>query len=337
MRHKIFIISLIIAFFITYTHPIQAASIHASNIDIRSLLTSLADSDNINILINDDVTGNISINLNNISPRDAIKTITQMKNLICNEENGIIFICSKQSNNQNFNSLHIFKIKYADLKILADTIKMYMQQNTNIAASTTNKNNAATFKNITIDTDNNTLLFYGTAKQATAVNTFINKIDIPCKQVMLEAKVIAIQKDAAKNLGIEWNWSDLPQYPQINESYQTIQHSIINSAGNYQTISENIPHNTVTRSYNGSNSIPGIIQFGKGPEGIPFELYYVAKLNALITNGKASVLAKPNIIASNNHEAVINIGGSVPIPKSSTTDSTTTTSYTYHETGIILR
>lgn len=338
MRYKTFIISLITALFIVPAVLADAASIHASNIDVRNLLTSLAASDNINILINDDVTGNISINLNDISPHDAIKTIAQMKNLICTEENGVIFICSKQSNNQNFNSLHIFKIKYADLKILAATIKMYMQQNANPPAPIKDKNNNTLASvSITIDADNNSLLFYGTTQQAAALKAFINKIDIPCKQVMLEAKVIAIQKDATKNLGIEWNWSELPQYPQISESYQTIEHSVVNNAGNYQTISENIPHNTVTRNFNGSSNIPGIIQFGKGPEGVPFEFYYGAKINALVTDGKASVLAKPNIIAQNNHEAVINIGGSVPIPKLSTTDSTTTTSYDYHETGIILR
>lgn len=42
-------------------------------------------------------------------------------------------------------------------------------------------------------------------------------------------------------------------------------------------------------------------------------------------------------MALNNHEAVIRIGGSVPVPKISVTDSTTTTAYEYHDTGIILR
>ncbi|MBR0285226.1 MAG: type II and III secretion system protein, partial [Selenomonadaceae bacterium] len=69
----------------------------------------------------------------------------------------------------------------------------------------------------------------------------------------------------------------------------------------------------------------------------PFEFYYGAKLNAMVADGKAQILSRPNITTLQGHEAVINIGGEVPVPKVSVTNSTTVTSIDYREAGIILR
>ena len=92
------------------------------------------------------------------------------------------------------------------------------------------------------------------------------------------------------------------------------------------------------RYYNGKNEdIPGIIQFGHGPEGQPFEFYFSAKLNALVTGGKAKILARPNITTIQGHEAVINIGGEVPVPTQTVTETSTTNTVTYRQAGIILR
>ena len=73
------------------------------------------------------------------------------------------------------------------------------------------------------------------------------------------------------------------------------------------------------------------------PEGVPFEFYYSATIQALVTQGKAKMLARPNITTVQGREALINIGGEVPVPTQSVTNNTTTTTYTYRQAGIILR
>ena len=79
------------------------------------------------------------------------------------------------------------------------------------------------------------------------------------------------------------------------------------------------------------------MQFGRGPEGHPFEWYYEAQLHALEQSGKAKVLSRPNITTLTGREAVIEIGSEVPVPEVETTSRSTTTSFTYHKAGIILR
>ena len=163
----------------------------------------------------------------------------------------------------------------------------------------------------------------------------VKELDVPAKQIALEARVLAISKDAAKNLGVQWQWSSVPQYPERETSYESRRQVVQNPDGTYSTVTIDVPKEKVTRNW-GRNSY-GIVQFGRGPEGHPFEFYYAATINALITDGKAKVLARPNITTIQGHEAVINIGGEVPVTETSVTNSTTTTSVSYREAGIILR
>lgn len=190
---------------------------------------------------------------------------------------------------------------------------------------------------ILVDRTTNSLLLYGTDAEAERMRNLLAVLDVPVKQVSLEAKVVAIHKDASKKLGIEWEWSKLPQSPSAETSYESVRRIVQNSDGTYHTVSEDVPRTTVERSGLNGEGVSGVVRFGRGPEGFPYEWYYAAKLQALITEGKANVLARPNITTLQGHEAVINIGGEVPVPTVSTTNATTTTSIVYRPAGIILR
>lgn len=184
------------------------------------------------------------------------------------------------------------------------------------------------------DKETNQVVFYGTRAQAALVKKAIEAVDLPGKQVLLEAKVIAIQKDAAKKLGVEWEWSKIPQYPAYTTEYRSGR-TTENKDGT-RTIAEDVPKTSVQRPQT-DGTVPGILRFGKGPEGHPFEFYYAAKLNALISSGHAEILSRPKIMTIQGREAVINIGGEVPVPVTATTNATTTTSYEYRDAGIILK
>ena len=49
------------------------------------------------------------------------------------------------------------------------------------------------------------------------------------------------------------------------------------------------------------------------------------------------MLARPNITTVQGHEALINIGAEVPVPRVATSNNVTTTGIEYREAGIILR
>lgn len=311
---------------------VSANELEAVDVDIRNLLTSIALTNNLNIVISDEVQGNVSVKLSNINAQDMIKIIAENNNYTYQFKDNVIYI-SKGDKDIN---LYTVQINYLELDKIAQTINLMLTGNLPDKIDDKDKKTAINNK-VMIDESENTISFYGTLKQYEQIKNFLQEQDKPQKQVSLEAKVTAIQKDAAKDLGVSWEWSKLPQSPEHEITYDTVKHTVINEDGSKEEITDYLPVDEVTRKWNDDENIPGVIRFGKGVDGYPYEFYYVAKIDALISDGKANILARPNITTIQGKEAVINIGSEVPVPTVSTTNSTTTTSIKYREAGIILK
>ena len=308
---------------------VSANELEAVDVDIRNLLTSIALANNLNIVISDEVQGNVSVKLSNINAQDMIKIIAENNNYTYQFKDNVIYI-SKGDKDIN---LYTVQINYLELDKIAQTINLMLTGNLPDKIDDKDKKTAINNK-VMIDESENTISFYGTLKQYEQIKNFLQEQDKPQKQVSLEAKVTAIQKDAAKDLGVSWEWSKLPQSPEHEITYDTVKHTVINEDGSKEEITDYLPVDEVTRKWNDDENIPGVIRFGKGVDGYPYEFYYAAKIDALISDGKANILARPNITTIQGKEAVINIGSEVPV---STTNSTTTTSIKYREAGIILK
>lgn len=311
---------------------VSANELEAVDVDIRNLLTSIALANNLNIVISDEVQGNVSVKLSNINAQDMIKIIAENNNYTYQFKDNVIYI-SKGDKDIN---LYTVQINYLELDKIAQTINLMLTGNLPDKIDDKDKKTAINNK-VMIDESENTISFYGTLKQYEQIKNFLQEQDKPQKQVSLEAKVTAIQKDAAKDLGVSWEWSKLPQSPEHEITYDTVKHTVINEDGSKEEITDYLPVDEVTRKWNDDENIPGVIRFGKGVDGYPYEFYYAAKIDALISDGKANILARPNITTIQGKEAVINIGSEVPVPTVSTTNSTITTSIKYREAGIILK
>lgn len=311
---------------------VSANELEAVDVDIRNLLTNIALANNLNIVISDEVQGNVSVKMSNINAQDMIKIIAENNNYTYQFKDNVIYI-SKEDKDIN---LYTVQINYLELDKIAQTINLMLTGNLPDKIDDKDKKTAINNK-VMIDESENTISFYGTLKQYEQIKNFLQEQDKPQKQVSLEAKVTAIQKDAAKDLGVSWEWSKLPQSPEHEITYDTVKHTVINEDGSKEEITDYLPVDEVTRKWNDDENIPGVIRFGKGVDGYPYEFYYAAKIDALISDGKANILARPNITTIQGKEAVINIGSEVPVPTVSTTNSTTTTSIKYREAGIILK
>lgn len=331
---KKYLILLIVILGIICSNIISASAneLEAVDVDIRNLLTNIALANNLNIVISDEVQGNVSVKLSNINAQDMIKIIAENNNYTYQFKDNVIYI-SKGDKDIN---LYTVQINYLELDKIAQTINLMLTGNLTDKIDDKDKKTAINNK-VMIDESENTISFYGTLKQYEQIKNFLQEQDKPQKQVSLEAKVTAIQKDAAKDLGVSWEWSKLPQSPEHEITYDTVKHTVINEDGSKEEITDYLPVDEVTRKWNDDENIPGVIRFGKGVDGYPYEFYYAAKIDALISDGKANILARPNITTIQGKEAVINIGSEVPVPTVSTTNSTTTTSIKYREAGIILK
>ena len=352
---KKFIIGCMLSLFLLPIVNCRAEASVTMNIvdsEVREVLTSLASIGGVNIVADDSVNGKITVQLAGVSFQEALDIITKTKGLQYQTIGNTIIVGTKNNMSAGFGQLHVFHLKFANPDDVVNAAKLALglggstessstenstqtttTSNTN---STTSNNDGKTTAeisgNLTVDKATNSLLFYGTASEAQKVRAVLDQIDIPYEQVSLEAQVMSINKTDSKNLGIEWEWSKAPQY---YEEYTPEKINIDATTGKITSIE---PAEITKRasSFN-KGTTGGIISFGRSPDGLPYEFYYAAKINALINNGKANILSKPKITTINGKEATINIGGEVPIPTLTVSDNTTTTTYEYKETGIILK
>ena len=352
---KKFIIGCMLSLFLLPIVNCRAEASVTMNIvdsEVREVLTSLASIGGVNIVADDSVNGKITVQLAGVSFQEALDIITKTKGLQYQTIGNTIIVGTKNNMSAGFGQLHVFHLKFANPDDVVNAAKLALglggstessstenstqtttTSNTN---STTSNNDGKTTAeisgNLTVDKATNSLLFYGTASEAQKVRAVLDQIDIPYEQVSLEAQVMSINKTDSKNLGIEWEWSKAPQ------SYEEYTPEKINIDATTGKITSIEPAEITKRasSFN-KGTTGGIISFGRSPDGLPYEFYYAAKINALINNGKANILSKPKITTINGKEATINIGGEVPIPTLTVSDNTTTTTYEYKETGIILK
>lgn len=351
---KKFIIGCMLSLFLLPIVNCRAEASVTMNIvdsEVREVLTSLASIGGVNIVADDSVNGKITVQLAGVSFQEALDIITKTKGLQYQTIGNTIIVGTKNNMSAGFGQLHVFHLKFANPDDVVNAAKLALglggstessstenstQTTTTSNTNSTTSNNDGTTTaeisgNLTVDKATNSLLFYGTASEAQKIRVVLDQIDIPYEQVSLEAQVMSINKTDSKNLGIEWEWS---KAPQSYEEYTPEKITIDATTGRITSIE---PAEITRASSFNKGTTGGIISFGRSPDGLPYEFYYAAKINALINNGKANILSKPKITTINGKEATINIGGEVPIPTLTVSDNTTTTTYEYKETGIILK
>ena len=353
---------------------LQAApvTVNVHKADLRDTIMLVAKAGGLNVSIDGSIKGKISISFNDIDPVKALEIIAKTRNLKLVNENGIYVFTSEHYT--SIMQTYVFPIRYGDAEELRKAVIMSLDNDkkpddsdkdgdsgrinsfeyesasrtryktnadgsidvltnylSNSDLNERRNSNSRTDRNLTqenrvyVNPEVNALVLFGTPAEYERVKKLLETLDVELKQVSVEAKILAIDKEATKNLGVEWFWSTLPQYPEptVTDYYD--------EQGRFTHSSYSI-----NRRYDASSGY-GIIKFGRSHEGVPFEFYYGARLNALVTDGKAKILSRPNVTTIQGREAVINVGSSVPVQRVDVSNSITTTSVEYHDAGIILK
>jgi type II secretory pathway component GspD/PulD (secretin) len=133
------------------------------------------------------------------------------------------------------------------------------------------------------------------------------KMDVPQPQVILEAKIIEINKNALKNLGINWSQS---------------------ITANFQEIKRPVSFNNV-QSYVGSAF--KIYSLARNP------LQFTTVLEMLENDNLAKTLSNPRIITMNNQQAEIFVGDEIPYTVTTVTNGVAINDVRFVDPGIRLK
>lgn len=267
--------------------------------EIRDVLTALSTLGEQSIVTDDSVKGKISIAFDNVPFDTALDLVTRTKGLAYRNVHGVIVVSSQEQISKYYGDVAVFKLNFAkaeDAKvILKDIIK-------------------GEGAGLSVDPITNSIVFTGNRADEQKVRDTLALVDIPTKQVTLEAKIISLSNEDSKNLGVFWEWDVLPQASSSSSSSS--------SSGSSSTTSS---------SSDSDSTYGGIIHLGHG-----YKSSFQATLNALFTTGKAKILATPRIITIPGKEASIFIGDHIPVLTEKKDDGETTTSTEYVDAGIKL-
>ena len=282
---------LLFILFTALTFGNQAAAqenitLNIKNADIKDVLSAVSALSGKNIITDSDVNGFISITVQNMPFNSALDFITKSKGLSYKAVDNNIVVY--RANKTQFNDICAIQLNFINASDLTETLQ-YMFPDSKIS----------------VIHNNNTLLFSGSAIDENKLKNTISILDKPTKQVTLEAKLIAINREDSENLGINWGWDKIPQKED-------------NSNLNDENDSNN-------------DNYEGSIKLGHG-----YSFNFTSTLNALFANGKAKLLATPSIITIPGKEASIFIGDHIPVQTEKHDNSGSYTSTEYLDAGIKL-
>lgn len=255
------------------TGGVEAAPIEMQVVegDVRSVLMSLARAGHENIVLDDSVAGTVTLHVTE-EPTKLLRMVAASKGLVLVKE-GTTYLVTTAARADGLRSVHVYPVRHADPADIARAAELSLRSAAG-GADAQQEGEGGSARRVLVDSATNSVLFYGTAAEAAGVAEVVRHLDCKPQQVSLEAKVVALSKDASKKLGVEWQWSSLPQYPDFETTYR-------HKGTDHEVQEKEIKRHTQ------DGTVPGIIQFGRGPEGVPFEFYYSATIQALVTQGKA--------------------------------------------------
>jgi len=319
----------------------KKVSLDFNQADVRDVIRLLSAKCGINMIYGEDVSGPVTIHLENVPFDDAFKTIMALKGFVGQQAgNNILRILKPQTLTEERAKAATFT------KIVA----------LNYADAAEVKSNLDSVRNaegrkgaIQIDARTNSLIVTDTPQGLESISSLIRQLDEPPKQVLIEAKIIEIKMTDALSLGINWSAAAGTQKQNAAGDYtgdnllvgQTqvagggstaFGAKSIDASGNVSILPETVK----AANFGTGVSLPTDTSVGLALAYLKDDLYITAQLNALIKNEKARLLSNPKITTLNNKEASIEVAEQVPYTKVTTDQGVTTAETVFVDVGIKL-
>lgn len=338
----------------------ESLSMEFQDVEIRSVLDILAQFTDMNIVASDSVAGNITLRLINVPWDQALDIVLKSKNLDKRENGNVILIApatelaqqeaaelAAQQTVKDFSPLRTeyIRLSYARaedvLKLISDGSGPSSNNNLGVGTlGTTNNINRSLDNNtllsnrgtVTIDNRTNTLIIKDVADSIENIRELIAKIDIPVRQVMIEARIVSATDGFSKEIGVRWgilsNGAANNRNLLVGGSNQTLadlkDFDIQTTTINGQTVS--YPSYEISRPDNlnvdlGVANPAGSIAFGLlSLSDVMLDL----ELSALQADNRGEVISTPKILTADKQTAKVSSGTQIPYQEAAASGATST-------------
>ncbi len=290
-------------------------TLNFQDISVRAVLQIIAGYNDFNLVTSDSVTGNITLRLDGVPWDQALDVVLRIKGLDKRMDGSILMVAPSEElaareakdlkAKQQVEDLEplyseYIRLNYAKAEDFADLLK-------------TDTNSIITPRgSVSVDQRTNTLLMKDTAKSIESVRRMVETLDIPVKQVVIEARMVTVRDNVTEDLGVRWGFSDQQGTDGISGTLEGAENI---SNGNIPSLSDRLNVNLPVA--NPSASIG--MHIAKLANGTLIDL----ELTALEEENKGEIIASPRITAANQQKARIEQGTEIPYVESASSGATT--------------
>ena len=314
-----------------FTYTGEKLSLNFQDIDVRSVLQLIADFTNLNLVASDTVQGNITLRLQNVPWDQALDLILKTKGLDKRQIGNVLLVApadeiaarerqelESQKQIQQLAPLRrdLIQVNYAKA---ADIAKLF--QSVTSADKTADERGS-----ISVDERTNSIIAYQTQNRLDELRRIVSQLDIPVRQVMIEARLVEANVDYSKQLGVRWggnsNHGNFAVYGKdgattVNPTTGQVYLPGTSTIGNYTSANGVAPTPFVDMGVSGSTSGIGI---GFMAGGNMLDL----QLSALQSSGNGEIISQPKVVTSDKETAKILRGTEIPYQEASSSGATST-------------
>lgn len=307
----------------------EKLSLNFQDIEVRTVLQIIADFTGFNLVASDSVQGSITLRLKNVPWDQALDIVLKSQGLAKQLVGNVMMIgpADQIANRQKIEAEANKQVEeFAPLR--TEFLQIRYAKASDILALVFSENSILSSRGTaSVDPRTNTLMVHDTTSSIEAVRRAIKVLDVPVKQVMIEARIVVASTNVGEELGIRWGGG-----------YGVLQNGNITTAGgNLDTVSR-FNNNIIAQQAGESAeeidlneaSIVNLpvtagaatsIAFGLNTDDFMLDL----ELSALESDGMAEIISQPRVITADGQTAKILAGSEIPYEQASSSGATTIT------------
>ena len=324
----------------------EKLSLNFQNIEVRALLQVIADFTNFNVVTSDTVTGNVTLRLKDVPWDQALDIILQAKGLGLRKSGNVIWIAPKDElatkEKVELESkaqialleplrTQSFQLNYTKAEEVAKGLTGQSSGQGGGAAGATTSRILSSRGSVLYESRTNQLFVSDIPSKLEEIQAMIAKIDIPVRQVLIEARIIEADDKFGRSLGVRLGGNDLrgirggvPGYNLGNGNQGTVGGNL-NAVG--QQTGQSTPYN-----YNDTQfvNLPAVLQGISNPAatfalslfGASSNRFLNLEISALEADGKGKIVSSPRVITADQVKALIEQGTELPYQTATSSGAT---------------
>jgi type IV pilus assembly protein PilQ len=308
----------------------EKLSLNFQNVEVRAVLQVIADFTGFNFITSDTVGGNLTLRLKDVPWDQALDIILQTKGLDMRKNGNVVWIAPRDELATKEKLALEAQAQIADLEpVRTESFQLNYQKADAIQRLVGDKAQPILSKrgSAVVDARTNTLFVQDTPTRLEQVRALIKKIDIPVRQVLIEARIVEASDTFSRNLGARLGIHDRSNGQSLLNSSNRVQigGNLVDPAFHTGQISSPVPtlndFTNVNLPATGLSGSPaGVFSMILFNEGLT--RFINMEVSALQADGKGKIISSPRVITADQIEATIEQGTQIPYQQATSSGAT---------------